>query len=83
MLYAGGSLDWIQRSQAALVPGGLFVFEHFFDDSGADDWNMQLPPEELERLFAGWEIIENRITTDRAEWGMKSSRLLRFTARKR
>lgn len=76
MLYAGGDPDWIARAKKAIVPGGLFVLEHFSE--GLIGFEKGEPA----ASFAGWEILESEVVQDVADWGQTRSKLVRLVARK-
>ncbi len=84
LIYMGdrGLLEPIKRG---LRPGGRAVIEFFHADS--NDY-FPHPLEgfetgELERIFAGFDIIENETSDGTADFGLRPARLVRFIAQKR
>jgi SAM-dependent methyltransferase len=76
-----GLMDAIK---AALKPGGRVVIEYFHEDS-----NDYFPHPikgfatgELERIFAGYQILRSEIIEDVADFGERPAKLVRFVAQK-
>ena len=85
MIYEGTDHKMVERIQAALKPGGLFISEYFHADSdvaktGAGGWKTG----ELAELFKdGWKILRDEVVEDTADWGQRKTKLVRFVAQKR
>ncbi|MEO8843239.1 MAG: methyltransferase domain-containing protein [Kofleriaceae bacterium] len=79
MIYAGADLKQIAKAQAALKPGGMFVFEYFDASVGMDGAAAGV----LAKLFAGYEILEDDIVDDVPDWALDRAKLQRFVAKKR
>ncbi|HEX4451511.1 MAG TPA: methyltransferase domain-containing protein [Kofleriaceae bacterium] len=79
MLYAGADPKLIAKAQAALKPGGTFVYEYF----AAGVATMEgAKPGELAKLFDGYDITLDEQVDDVPDWAMAHAKLQRFVARK-
>ncbi|MFT3695275.1 MAG: methyltransferase domain-containing protein [Kofleriaceae bacterium] len=80
MIYAGDDRKLLAKAQAAIKPGGTFIYENFAQPDDTD----RFKPGEIEALFAGWEIQRNDTIVGEADWGagMKAP-IMRFVARKK
>ncbi|HEY1813322.1 MAG TPA: methyltransferase domain-containing protein [Kofleriaceae bacterium] len=80
MIYAGFDPKLVVRAQAALKPGGTFVYEYFA--AGVDQ--MDGPPAgALAKLFDGYDILLDEQVDDVPDWALTRAKLQRFVARKR
>jgi len=80
MIYAWPALSRIGDLQAALKPGGLFVYEYFAHIGDNDD---SPAPGALAKQFAGWDILVDEIVDGVPDWAADRAKLQRFVARKR
>lgn len=80
MLYFGADAKQIARAQAALKPGGVFVFEYFAKTADTPDG---AAPGALAAQFAGYDILRDEVVEDVPDWAMERAKLQRFVARKR
>jgi SAM-dependent methyltransferase len=79
MLYAGADPKLIAKAQAALKPGGTFVYEYFAAGVGSMEG---AKPGELAKLFAGYDIAVDEQVDDVPDWALARAKLQRFVARK-
>jgi SAM-dependent methyltransferase len=79
MLYAGFDPALIAKAQAALAPGGTFIYEYFAAGVGTMDG---AKPGELAKLFVGYDIALDEQVDDVPDWAMSHAKLQRFVARK-
>jgi SAM-dependent methyltransferase len=80
MIYAGSDAPVISKIQAALKPGGVFVFEYFSSATPGKDGPT---PGELAKLFAGYEILHDEVVDGVPDWAVDHAKLQKFVARKR
>ena len=80
MLYAGFDPKLVARAQAALKPGGTFVYEYFAAGVGSMEGP---PPGALAKLFEGYDIAVDEQVDDVPDWALTRAKLQRFVARKR
>ncbi len=79
MLYAGFDPKLIAKAQAALAPGGTFVYEYFAAGVGTMEG---AKPGELAKLFGGYDIVLDEQVDDVPDWALARAKLQRFVARK-
>jgi SAM-dependent methyltransferase len=79
MLYAGFDPKLIAKAQAALKPGGTFVYEYFAAGVGSMEG---AKPGELAKLFDGYDIVLDEQVDDVPDWALARAKLQRFVARK-
>ncbi len=83
MIYAGSDAKLIARAQAAVKPGGLFVIEYFHADGTAGVGVGGFTTDQLTTAFAsGWKIITDEVVEDTADFSLRTTKLVRFTAQK-
>jgi SAM-dependent methyltransferase len=80
MIYAGFDPKLVARAQAALKPGGTFVYEYFAAGVGQMEGP---PPGALAKLFDGYDIVLDEQVDDVPDWAFARAKLQRFVARKR
>lgn len=73
------NVSWIKRLQPSVKRGGLVVIEHFLGTRG----DAGFTKDKLAKLFAGWDIVENQVVEDYADWTQRKTKLIRFVAKKR
>jgi SAM-dependent methyltransferase len=79
MLYAGFDPKLIAKAQAALKPGGMFVYEYFAAGVGTMGG---AKPGELAKLFDGYDIVLDEQVDGVPDWALAHAKLQRFVARK-
>lgn len=83
MIYAGADEALIARAQKGVKKGGLFVTEYFHADAGAGVGIGGYSTGQLAALFAkGWKIITDEVVEDTADFSLRKTKLVRFTAQK-
>jgi SAM-dependent methyltransferase len=84
MIYAGSDAKRIAKIQAAVRPGGMFIYEYFTaNPKGGEADDDGVVPGALAKQFAGWEILRDDVAEDVPDWAMDRAKLQRFVARKR
>jgi len=85
MIYAGSNAAVIEKIKPSIRKGGLFVVEFFAKESTAGTGIGGFAPGELAALFAddSWTILKDEVVEDIADWGMKKTKVVRFTAEKK
>ncbi len=84
MIYAGDSAPLVERLKPSMRHGALFILEYFHADSeaaktGAGGWKTG----QLAALFKdGFTIVRDEVVDDRADYGMRTQKLVRFVAKK-
>ncbi len=80
LIYAPAALNRLPDIRRAVRPGGRIVYEYFAPDGPKD----HAPAAgELEKEFAGWEIIRDEEVEDVPDWVKDRAKLVRFVARKK
>jgi SAM-dependent methyltransferase len=74
-----GDLGRIMRS---LKPGGLLVYEHLMNESGADGAPWLPRPNELWQLFGVLRILRYEDTRERPDWSWRPERVSRLVGRR-
>ena len=80
MLYAGFDPKLVAKAQAALKPGGTFIYEYFAAGVAQMDG---AKPGELATLFDGYDIVLDEQVDGVPDWALAHAKLQRFVARKR
>lgn len=83
LLYAGDDPALIERIQASVRRGGLFVAEFFHSEATQGTGIGGFDSGELAKQFAGWKILRDEVVEDVADWGLRKTKLVRFAAEKR
>ena len=88
MIFAWAPIDeaaFVERVRASLKPGGLVIFENFFNTPEQPRAPMvrALPPGGTRAAFAGFEIVSYEELKGTGDWGGPDSNLVRMVARKR
>jgi SAM-dependent methyltransferase len=88
MIFAWAPIDeaaFVERVRASLKPGGLVIFENFFNTPEQPRAPMvrALPPGGTRAAFAGFEIVSYEELAGTGDWGGPDSNLVRMVARKR
>lgn len=88
MIFAWTPIDeaaFVERVRASLKPGGLVIFENFFNTPEQPRAPMvrALPPGGTRAAFAGFEIVSYEELKGTGDWGGPDSNLVRMVARKR
>lgn len=82
LIYAGSSHDKLDKIKAGLKKGGTVVIEFFAKEATAGTGVGGFSPGELAELFKGWKIVKDEVVTDKADWGLRQTKLVRFIAEK-
>lgn len=83
MIYAGTDPKMIDRAKKSLKKGGLFVLEVFHKEAVAGVGIGGFATGELAAMFGdGWKILKDDVVEDIADWGLRTSKLVRFVAQK-
>ena len=83
LIYAGADLAQIERIKPSIKKGGLFVVEFFHRDATAGSGIGGFETGALAKLFDGWTIVKDEVVEDIADWSLRKSKLVRFTAQKK
>ena len=81
-IYAGSSHARLDKIKTALKKGGTVVIEFFAKEASAGTGIGGFDPGELAEVFKGWKIVKDEVVTDKADWGMRQTKLVRFIAEK-
>ena len=75
--------QYISQIVESLQPGGIVVFEHLMEESGAERAAPWLPrPNELLEIFGRLRILRYEDVRARADWSWRPERIARLVARK-
>jgi hypothetical protein len=84
MIYAGSNPQTIDRVKPSIKKGGLFVVEFFHKEATAGSGIGGFMTGELANQFGdGWTILKDEVVEDIADWGLRKTKLVRFTAQKK
>lgn len=84
MIYAGADEKLVARAQASVKQGGLFIAEYFHADATAGVGIGGFRSGQLAKAFAsGWTVITDDVVEDTADFSLRKTKLVRFTAQKR
>ncbi len=81
LFYAGDHARWIEKIQASLRTGGLFVVEGWAKETADSPYGFG--EGQLAKLFDGYEIVRDEVVQDVPDWKWDTGTLVRFVARKR
>jgi SAM-dependent methyltransferase len=82
LIYAGSSHAKLDKIKGALKKGGTVVIEFFAKEATAGTGIGGFAPGELAEQFKGWKIVKDEVVTDKADWGLRQTKLVRFIAEK-
>ncbi len=82
LIYAGNDPAMIEKIKASVKKGGLIVIEFFHKEATAGTGIGGFADGELATQLAGWKIIKDEVVEDIADWGLRKTKLVRFTAQK-
>jgi len=82
LIYAGADPKLIERVQTSIRRGGLFVVEFFHRDATKGTGIGGFETGALAKQFAGWKILRDEVVEDVADWGLGTTKLVRFAAEK-
>lgn len=84
LIYAGDDPKLIARIKPSIRKGGLFVVEFFHENATQGTGIGGFATGELAALFAdGWKIVKDEVAEDVADWSLRKTKLVRFTAEKK
>ena len=82
LIYAGSAHARLEKIKTGLKKGGTVVIEFFAKEASAGTGIGGFDPGELADVFKGWKIIKDEVVTDKADWGLRQTKLVRFIAEK-
>jgi len=82
LIYAGSSHAKLDKIKTGLRKGGTVVVEFFAKEATAGTGIGGFAPGELAEQFKGWKIVKDEVVTDKADWGLRQTKLVRFIAEK-
>lgn len=83
LIYAGARPALIERIKPSIKRGGLFVLEFFHEEATAGTGIGGIAAGALAKQFEGWTILTDEVVEDIADWGLRKSKLVRFTAQRK
>jgi ubiquinone/menaquinone biosynthesis C-methylase UbiE len=84
MIYAGSNSETVERVKPSIKKGGLFVVEFFHKDGTAGIGIGGFETGALAKQFGdGWTILKDEVVEDIADWTLRKTKLVRFTAQKK
>lgn len=82
MIYAGSKAKTIDKIKPSIKKGGLFVVEFFHKEATSGTGIGGFESGALAKQFEGWKILTDVVVEDIADWGLRKTKVVRFTAQK-